>query len=353
MEIPNITLSALVKEIAPRIEKKRVVKVQELPSNWLKITLQGNREKEQLIVGSSAIFVTQHSISAKKQTSGFGAFLNKRLKGMEIAHVEQHGFDRVVVFSIEKYALIVEVFAKGNIALVQQGVIESAYRKEVWKDRELKKGSVYRFPASKGMSPLQIDQKQLLTEFAQSERDCIRALIKHVNIAPIIAEHVFSVSRIAKETPARSLSAKQVEKVVQEIERAYTLAITQPRMIGENETIIPFPLAKKDKQTPIPSINGALDDFFAPEQERVQSVSESKQDRRVIALEKSLEQQKNTVQKFELQSEEYRTAGEYMYTYYQGIQEALRKPTQDGMYTGGVSVKKIDQKKKKILVELP
>jgi len=224
MQIANISLAYQIAELKPVIEGSVLRKVQELENKWLKIRLQTRQGTKDLIAAPSALFLTEYSMPARQTTSGYGAFLRKHLANKRITSLEQHGLDRIVVMQFEEFFLVFELFAKGNVILADKKMqILSAFRKEKWKDRTLKKGEQYMFPSSKGLNPLELDKNRLGRLLKESDLDTVRTLIKVINIAPAFAEAACSDAGIEKEKSASSLSDKEAKELAKAVKQLYTV----------------------------------------------------------------------------------------------------------------------------------
>ncbi|MCX6799489.1 MAG: NFACT family protein, partial [Candidatus Diapherotrites archaeon] len=120
MQLTNLTLSYLVAEAQPLLRSSIVRKVQELPSGWLKMKLQTHSGSKDLVIAPSAFFFTSFALQAKQLTSGYGASIRKRIQNKRIIGIEQHGADRIAVLSFDNCTLVMELFASGNIVLVDE-----------------------------------------------------------------------------------------------------------------------------------------------------------------------------------------------------------------------------------------
>ncbi len=355
MDIPNITLSFLAQEIKPLLEGAKIRSIQELPNNWLKITLFKRPKNLQLIIAGRAVFAAKKSFPAKQETSGFGAFLRKQLSGKTISQIWQNGFDRVVVFEIEEFFLVAELFAKGNIVLAdKEKKILSVQRTEFWKDRELKKNSPYIFPAGKEFSPEAIDSGKLHSFFRECRGTAITCLLKKTNIAPAMAEEAFFLSGISKEKQASSITEKEAEKIAVASKELYSLTQKASPVIceGKEEILLPFPINSLPEKQKIGSINGFLDDYFSRQLQNAPSLASKEKSSKTIALQKSLEKQLEEKQRLEQEAEESTKKGEAIFSHYTQIKEALEKAQKGIMYKNGFSVKQIGKKSRKVLVEL-
>ena len=74
--------------------------------------------------------------------------ISKELDNARLISLKQINNDRIISFDFEKASLIFEMFGKGNIVLVKDGITVCAYRYESWSDREIKKKNPYKPPKS-------------------------------------------------------------------------------------------------------------------------------------------------------------------------------------------------------------
>ena len=364
MQIPNISLAYLIAELSPLLEDSILRKVQELENNWLKLKLQTRQGTKDLILAPDTFFVTSYSLPAKQTSSGFGAFLRKRISNKKILSLKQHGLDRIVLFEFDEYFLILELFAKGNVILTTKEMeIVSAYRKEQWKDQKISKTEQYKFPSSKGANPLEITSKEFKEILSKSNSDCIRTIVSKLNIAPVAGEEACLNAGIDKSKDAKSLETKEILKLAKELKQLYTVDIKKLKPgVSENQ-ILPFEMKSAISFQKAPSLNEAIDEHFSSEiaekkAETVEGqVKKAKQDKR---LEIQVESEKELLERAEAE----RLKAEAIYSNYQGIKSAieLAKAFEKGKLTKeevmykvselGFEVKKIDLKDKKLFLKL-
>ena len=275
----------------------------------------------------------------------------------------------------EEFFLIFELFAKGNVVLADKEMkISSAFRKEHWKDRILKKGSVYKFPSSKGINPPELNEAKLAELFRESETDVVRTLIKEVNIAPSFAEAAClasSSSRIEKGKKAKELNASQIKQLVAAIAQLYSVKLKKERPLlakkDGKEILLPFPL-------PLPgigelrkfsSLNEALDQIYSKQFSSLQT-SQAKEaiGRKKAELQKSMQQQREALQKLQQALESNREKAELIYANYSQLlylveaANAVAKeklPEKEVMYKlkrGFPFLQTIDLKRGKLVVSL-
>ncbi len=324
MHIPNISLAYLIAELSPVVEDSILRKVQELENGWLKFRMQTRQGTKDLIATPDALFLTGYSMPAKQTTSGYGAFLRKHLANKKVFSFKQHGLDRIAVMEFEEFFLIFELFAKGNVILADKEMkISSAFRKEHWKDRILKKGEQYRFPSSKGINPTKLNEAKLAGLFRESETDVVRTLIKGVNIAPSFAEAACLASRIEKGKKAKELNASQIRQLVTAIAQLYSVKLKKERPLlakkDGKEILLPFPLPLPGivELRKFPSLNEALDQIYSKQFSSLQT-GQAKEaiGRKKAELQKSMQQQREALQKLQQALESNREKAELIYANY-------------------------------------
>jgi len=372
MQIPNLTLAYLIAELKPIVEGGIVRNVQELSNGWLKLKLQSKQGSKDLIITPGALFLTGYSFPAKQMTSGYGAFLRKHLRNKRIISLQQHGSDRVALIEFPESTLVLELFAKGNILLIdKEQQILSAFRKEQWRDRTLRKAQQYIFPASKWANPLQVKASELKKLFAESETDAVRALIAGVNTAPVFAEAACTMAGVAGKN-AKGLNEKEAEKVCRQLKEIYSVDLnrTNPVLIEKNgeQILLPFQLQLPSIKTvqPFDSVNAAIDSTYSGQFSAAGETPEQKQfEKKRQQLLHSIEEQKKAVEELRQAVELNQAKANAIYLNYQQIAGLLAaaKPLKeekntpaDVMYTWQKRfpfLQKVDFKKGIAIISLP
>ena len=98
----------------------------------------------------SRIHTSQYPLENPTTPPSFPMLLRKKIKGAHVESVRQHGFDRVVEIRVKKeryYTIIVELFDKGNIILLDEenNIISPLKRKQL-SDRDISSKREYKFP---------------------------------------------------------------------------------------------------------------------------------------------------------------------------------------------------------------
>jgi len=150
--------------------------------------------------------------------------LRKHLKGANVLSIKQHNFDRVVEIKMKKdkvYTLVIELFAKGNIILLdEENNIILPLKRKLWSDRDISSKKEYKYPSKRGMNPLNLEKSELSELFNDSEIDLIRTLARS-GLGGIYSEEIILKSKIDKNKLASSLSDEEVDIIYETIESIF------------------------------------------------------------------------------------------------------------------------------------
>lgn len=91
---------------------------------------------------------------ATEAVSGLCSLLRRHLEGKKLTKLEQIGSERIARFTFqtqkETFYLYVELFSNGNIILTDgDKKILAAKEERAWKDREIRRGQIYKLPPAK------------------------------------------------------------------------------------------------------------------------------------------------------------------------------------------------------------
>jgi len=361
--LPNLTLSFLVSELEPAVKNAFVSKVQDLPQGWLKLKLstgQGNRD---LIIAPEAVFLSEYRLDARKQSSGFGAFLNSRLKNKKIQSIGQWNNERILVIEFGELSLVIELFGEGNAVLLdsEKKILMPKLKRE-WGVRAVKKGRKFAFPPERGLNPEKLDEKEFLEMLRESDSDIIRAVVKGVNIAPIVAEEMLNSQGLEKGTQAKLVQKKKATGLAEKIRGTYSEKKEKPEAglfeCSGKKFLLPFKPSLKGCRgiESFESVNSALNSLVVGNT----LPKESPSDKKRLALERTLEEQASALKKSLASAEENRSKADAIYSNYAEVQAALQSLRgADGkkgvMYksdSGRVKVKSADLKRAKAVLEI-
>ena len=121
---------------------------------------QGEGRVDIVMQAGVRIHRTRYPPENPRTPPSFPMLLRKYLKGGIVRSVRQHGFDRIVEIKVERdqeYTLVVELFSKGNIILLnQEGEIIPPLKRKTWSDRRIASHEKYAYPPIKGLEPPEI-----------------------------------------------------------------------------------------------------------------------------------------------------------------------------------------------------
>ena len=128
----------------------------------------------------SRIHTSKYPLENPTNPPTFPMLLRKRVKGAHVESVTQHNFDRVVEIKVKKdkyYTIVVELFDKGNIILLDEdnNIILPLKRKH-WSTRDISSKKEYIFPEERGINPIKVSEEEFKNIFIQNESDVVRTL---------------------------------------------------------------------------------------------------------------------------------------------------------------------------------
>jgi len=362
LEVPNISIAGLLEEIKPVIRGATVEKAQDLPEKWFKLRLKTKNGGQDLVFSPKGFFLAEYRIDALQQSSGFGAFLKKRLQGKRIENLEQLGAERIVKIKIGDLTLAVELFGKGNLLLLdEEDKILMPYRRESWSSRTLARGIPYEIPPERGTSPQELKIKELQEALSEHETDVLRALLKTVNAPPALVEEACARAGIQKQKPVRELKKKEIENLIKWIKALYaekgmTTLITR----GSKKILLPFkPKSGIEIEKEFGSLNSAMNElllvpFVKPDK---------KENKKLKEMERTLAEQEQALENSVMEEKDSRKKAEFIYSNYTPLTQVLqeikkqtsKKHEKEIMYTcsvTGISVKDVNLQKKRTILEV-
>ena len=277
---------------------------------------------------------TQYPLLNPKIPPSFPMLLRKHLKGANIISIKQHHFDRVVEIKIKKdksYTLIIELFAKGNIILLnEKGEIILPLKRKKWSERDISSKKEYIFPPKKGINPLSLAKEELVELFKNSEDDLIRTLAKN-GLGGTYSEEIVLRSKIDKKILAKELSVDQIAKLYDKISEIFTPLKEnkfKPNIISNGkEDILPLELElyKEQKHEYFDNFNEAADEFYSKRvKSDIRDVQESVWKKKVGKFSKRLKLQTQTLEGFKNTIKISKEKGDLLYTHFSEIESLLK-----------------------------
>lgn len=331
----NVDVFAVTNELNELLSDARVDKAyQPLKDTVIvRFHVPGEGRVDVVMQAGVRIHRTRYPPENPRTPPSFPMLLRKYLKGGIVRSVSQHGFDRIVEIKVERdqeYTLVVELFSKGNIILLnQEGEIILPLKRKTWSDRRIASHEKYAYPPSRGLNPLKYELHELTEILKNSDTDLIRTLARS-GFGGLYAEEIVLRTGLDKENPASDLSSEDIQRIHEAIRETFSPLESldlKPHIIKDGEEdVLPIELRVYEKRPReyFESFNDAADEFFSSVfREEIKRVHEERWAREVGRFEKRLRIQKETLEKFRKTIETSTRKGELIYANYQRIQEIL------------------------------
>ncbi|HIH64505.1 MAG TPA: fibronectin-binding domain-containing protein, partial [Methanothermobacter thermautotrophicus] len=246
----NVDVFAVTSELNEILRGARVDKAYQPLKDTviIRFHVPGEGRVDVVMQAGVRIHRTSYPPQNPKVPPSFPMLLRKHLKGGVVREVRQHGFDRIVEITVEKdqeYTLMVELFAKGNIILLNQDrEIILPLKRKTWSDRRIASREVYEYPPSRGINPLDYEPSDLEEMLMNSGADLIRTLARN-GFGGLYAEEIVLRAGLDKNTPCSNLTAEDIRKIdaaISETFKPLRELDLKPHIIGDGEDVLPIEL---------------------------------------------------------------------------------------------------------------
>lgn len=327
-QLSALELHYLIKELKSLIGGK-IDKIYNPEKNELLIQLHiPNTGKKMLRISvPNFLYITAHK-TKQEQPSGFCAYLRRKLANARLRSIDQKEFERIVELVFEnkegKFSLIIELFSKGNIMLLQDNRILSAIEYQKWKERTIKPKEEYIYPKKK-YNLLKLTEKELSSLLKESDKESVvKTLAMDLGLGGIFSEEVCFSAKIDKDQPPKNLKdAKGLFNALKSL-RDKKIA---PSISGSE--MMPFALeSKESEKTDFSSFNELLDSRLTKAQiEIAESASIKAKNKELEKVRRIIDSQESTIKKLEKKEAEEREKAEAIYNNYQIINDILKQIT--------------------------
>ena len=311
----------------------------------------GTGRLDLVIQAGKRIHISQYPLTNPQNPPSFPMLLRKRVKGANVVSIEQHNFDRVVEIKMKKeetYTLIVELFAKGNIILLNESneIILPLKRKH-WSDRDISSKKEYIFPQENGINPITVTLDEFKEIISSGEdEEIVRVLAKN-GLGSLYAEEIMLNTEISKKTSCSKLSGEEISIVFNALKtvfeplekREFTPMIVNnkkeiEKLQSENpdkkykskEDVISIKIKQYEgfEEESYESFNEACDEFYSSKvKHEITDIQEAAWNKKVGKFSKRLEKQEETLHNFEKTIEDSQKKGELIFTNYVQIENIL------------------------------
>ena len=311
----------------------------------------GTGRLDLVIQAGKRIHISQYPLTNPQNPPSFPMLLRKRVKGANVVSIEQHNFDRVVEIKMKKeetYTLIVELFAKGNIILLNESneIILPLKRKH-WSDRDISSKKEYLFPAEHGINPIELTIDEFREIVSAGEDDEIVRVLATNGLGSLYAEEIMLNVEISKKTPCSNLSAEDILSIYNAMKTLFEplerkefnpMIVNNKkeveRLQSENpdkkykfkEDVIPIKIKQYEtyEKEEYESFNEACDEFYSSKvKNEITNIQEAAWNKKVSRFSKRLEKQEETLRNFEKTIEDSQRKGELLFTNYVQVDNIL------------------------------
>ena len=332
----NVDIYAISSELKKLLKDARFQKAYQ-PSKdtvLIRFHVPGFGRRDVIFQAGMRVHITNYPPPNPKVPPGFPMLLRKYLNGGTVTQVRQHHFDRIMEIEIQKehkYTLIIELFSKGNIILLdEEGQIILPLKRKLWQDRRISSKETYKYPLERGLNPIHAEKEEIKDLFLDSDTDIIRTLAKS-GFGGLYAEEIVLRAGVTKDRPAQEISDEELEsiyKAIKEIFQPLLVAEFHPQIISEGkDDVLPLNLKIYEKYPSkvFPSFNEAADEFYSSiVGDDIKKVQEDIWAAEVGKFTKRLRIQKETLDKFEKTVVESKIKGDLLYSHYQEVEGVMR-----------------------------
>ena len=286
----------------------------------------------------SRIHTSKYPLENPTNPPTFPMLLRKRVKGAHVVSVTQHNFDRVVEIKVKKdkyYTIVVELFDKGNIILLdEENNIILPLKRKHWSTRDISSKKEYIFPEERGINPINVSEDEFKKIFIETESDVVRTLA--INgfgslYAEEIIERANDITEINKNTSNEDLTSEQLSALYKSLNDLFDILKNEeykPQIVkdGRKEDVLPLDLVKYEgfEKTYYENFNEACDEFYSKRvNSNIKDVKERAWNKKVNKFEKRLRMQEETLDNFNKTIETSQYKGELIYSNYTTIENLI------------------------------
>ena len=251
---------------------------------------------------------------------GFTTILKNSLKGRKFT-IDMHNSDRIIELQTENNKLIIEMFSKGNVVLLKDGMVERALFQRKFESREITSGKEYVYPPG-GKYSFEDMHKNFSQILLSSEKEStVKALAIDFSMGGYYAEEICFRADIDKAKKPRELESEELRKLKENF--IEMLDEKRPNIVNnEILSVVELKHLTGDRQY-FDTINSAVISFF----------KQDERNREYNPVKKEIDKAKGRLEEYEKQID-------YVNNNYERIENAI-KTIRD-------SSKELEERKKKL-----
>ena len=335
----NVDIYRIVKELNEEIIGTRIDKSYQPTYDTIRIKLRkaGEGRKDLVMQAGVRIHLTDYPQPNPTIPPNFPMLLRKHLSGGTITSIKQHNFDRIIEITVQKnveYTLIVELFSKGNVILLDEHRnIISPLKHRKWQDRKVTSHEEYKYPPEKGININDTNPDEIKDVLKSSDADVTRTIAMN-GLGGLYAEEIISYTNIQKTKLAKDLTDEEIVELDNAIKELFNRIENEPnpQIIIEkednskNKDLVPINLNKykEYESKPFDNFNIAADEFYSKKiVNDIKSQEEDAWSKRIGKFEKRLNMQEESLEGFYKTIDETQHKGDTIYAHYNEIQGIL------------------------------
>jgi predicted ribosome quality control (RQC) complex YloA/Tae2 family protein len=334
----NFDIAVLLNELSQSVIGSRINNIYQINELSLFKLSTKNGDKMLLMEPGRRIHLTRYVRTVPKTPSNFCAALRKHIRNGRIENIAQHDLDRIVSLTINahsnSYRLVLELFGEGNLILCDsEDRIVLARHYKIMRDRSIKPRERLAPPPPRGTELSSLSEDLVISIIEASSSGLVETLASSLNLDPLYAEEICSISGIEKSRKARDLEKDEKLRIAQSIRVIFEKIRNgpyEPRLVtnaaGEPVSTAPFQLTIYDNLNAkkMDSYNDALDDFFSSIEvgaKRDQKVGEHES--KIEGIQVRIKEQQKKIDATEELQKKYRKSGDLIYLNLSQVDEIL------------------------------
>lgn len=361
-QISSIEIFSILRELKS-LEGLYLKKFYELGDNSFRMNFSSSSASISVYIRLLlAINITDFVENAEEPTQ-FAIAVRKRILGKKLKQISQHGTDRIIILEFEceeGYKLIFEMFAKGNLVLVdKENKVVLTYRTAKQKDRSVVSKGLYAFPEGTTMNFDHLDKEKIeaiVDEALQSEQRLISALSEKMDIGPLYLEDAIIRSNLDPKAKASTIGAGTLaENLLNIIKNAKS---PTPIMYKDGEKAVDYAIMQIKKYEvyngeQFESVSKLLDTFYMKERVKLE-----RDESEIEQISANIETQRKQIEGMQKNEKEYTISANkifenmvYLNSIIDYINQKRRVTLEELQAKFSKKVKGVDLKKKSFTIE--
>ncbi|MFH2106102.1 MAG: NFACT family protein [Candidatus Micrarchaeota archaeon] len=324
----HIEYDYMVKNELKELAGKRFDRIRKINDGKYRLKIQ---DKEIIIELGIRLNITKYI--EESETDNLCQKINKELENKRLVEVSLYRLDRIVVFTFEgDLQLVIECFSKGNLLLVENSKIVTAYEEREWSTRKVKRGETYEPPESRNSNTLQLNEKYVIISMLNMPLG--KKYCKYI-LAKLVIDEKKPGTALAKD------EVKRIENGIAELQNNL-----KPYLFSREGHAIDYGLVIFDKQceaTEMKTLGECIDEYYWQ--------NKGTKNKKLGELEKRLENQKAKLVEMDKEIEECKKKGDCIYENFEKIEKTMGELKKKKIEEIAKTMR-IDKKTKKVEIEV-